>query len=156
MGVNSPSVGSVQSKLTIAAPAAGAEWQLVVPAGNWIRVLLARFTFTTSAVVGNRTFGVKISDGVDDLGFGRIVTAIPASSGPFPVSLASGKQGFTGVVTQIAAGFTMNVPDLILPPGFIFGGDTQGKDAADQYSAVKMFIQTWTQAPIIDGLVVAE
>lgn len=131
--------------VTVPAPAAGADWSLIVPAGHVYMVQSIQATLTTSVAVATREADLTFSDG-DTVWL--VVT-------PATTQVASLAYRYTWFAT--AAGLlagtnsTQPIPELVMLPGAILASSTALKDAADQWSAVKLYvIDTTVRAGAID------
>jgi len=121
-----------RSVLTVAAPAAGADWSLTVPAGHIYEVLSIQASLVTSAAVATRQVSLTLSNGVAVF-----------------LTLAAGFSQLTGL-TRRYAWYPFANPYTVLPDGIneipttilqglsIIASSTALIDAGDQWSAVKL------------------
>lgn len=126
--------------VVVAAPAAGVELSAVVPAGvNWL-VRSLRYSLTTSAAVANRFSTVVFQDGI-----GNTFAQIPAggtqaASLTFTYTLANGLP--VSVQNNIS---TTGLPtECRMPGGWAIKTLTSAIQAADQYSAMVLELETFT------------
>lgn len=143
-GIPSADAPGDQVRITVAQPAAGAEWSYVTT--TWTRFITARATLTTSAVVANRKPRYRVRDGGGvELVRTSETVAIPANTVlPILYSLDAPNASFTGDTS----GIVIISPSLWLPPGYTIGSITDLIDAGDQYSAVELIAQ---QLPYTTG-----
>jgi len=137
----SPNVQSVDGRgalriITVATPAAGAEWTQTVPAGReWI-VRAITWTFVASAVVASRLLFVIYNDG------GATNIRLPAGL----VQTASQNVSYSfvpGSGTSLGAGLPIAIPapaHLRMGAGWNIGSLTAGIDAGDQYSNIALHV----------------
>lgn len=126
-----------QDSVIIPNPALGAVWSYTVDGRYSERLVSARWTLTTSAVVANRFPVLQLLDTN-----GRIV-AVRWAGGTIAASLALGVT-LAGNVT-IQSNYGGNevfgpMPDFITPPGYTWRATVQGIDAGDQQSAITLFV----------------
>lgn len=131
-------------QVTIANPAAGADWRHTCPGQGVHRVVAMRAVLTTSAAVANRAVALVLSDGTDDF------ATIPAGA-----AIAASQ---TGVVSTIpgAPGVGATNGPLLLPsptdgflllPGWSLRTATGAIDVADQWSAVRLWVVEYPTGP---------
>lgn len=140
-------------RLTVAAPAAGAEWSYTVPAGTWVRWLEAFGTLTTSATVANRYPGWRLFDNAGAQ-IGGAALAIAATASTTGIRLCQSRgNSFQGIGNPDGVrDVKLDHPGQILAPGYQVQSYTQGLQATDQYSSVQVLLETWTIEPTYDGL----
>lgn len=119
-------------------PAAGAEWSYTVDGRYYERLISVRFTFTASAAVADRFPVVHLADAN-----GRVVAGYWAGSGikagvVQTVTLSPGNQVVSNYGPADVFGF---LPDLLVPPGWVWSSSTAGLDVADQISAITLVVQ---------------
>lgn len=127
-----------QDRVVVPAPAAGANWKYTVDGRYYERVLAVHFTFNTSAVVANRFPVVALTDNN-----GFIVTSVPGGSGIAAsngviTDLVVGGPAYNLGNTGNAFGF---LPDLLVPPGWIWQSQTFGIDVGDAYTGISLLVQ---------------
>lgn len=126
--------------LTVNNPAAGAEWTFTNPAFIKRRIQSVSATLVTSAAAGTRlpqisitgTAGARIYQAAATQGIGPSLTATVIFA---PVALAP--VGNTNLLTVPLA-----LPALTYD-GYIVSSLTQGIDAGDQWSAIKIDVEEW-------------
>ncbi|HEV3136146.1 MAG TPA: hypothetical protein VG348_15765 [Acidimicrobiia bacterium] len=140
------------TRVTIAAPSAGADWSYTIPASIWARLLSGFTTLTTSSTVANRYAGIIESDanGVE-IGELQVATAITAS---LVERISYGHSSQWATIAASPAG-TVAVqavfPSFPIPPGYTIGSKTVGLAAGDQYSSIQLLFEEWTAAPLLDS-----
>ena len=138
-------VEGIHREISVPSPAAGAEWSFTLPSGYDYLVALGRATFVASAAAATRTPGFQISNG-DGLQFyasqpGTSVAATLTQTVSYSTDGAQGPSGASAVNT-------IDVPEVILPGGWRIGSLTGLIDAADQYSAIRLYLlQLYDKAP---------
>ena len=130
----------IKQVVTIARPAAGADWTTTVPGGEQWRVLAGRFSLTTSAAAPTRLIQVPIT--VDGIEIFRAVdsTAVPASTTRNDSIAWSAAPTLVGQQNQ--QNF-IQIPLMWLPQGATIASLTLGLDVADQYSAVNLYVERY-------------
>lgn len=119
-------------------PAAGSNWEKVVPGGFYWRPVAAIFTYKASAAVGTRTVDLVIKNG-------QGVTLVHDVS-------KTGIAGSETVVTSIWRGgaenatlakgpFSLPMPDVVLEPGWSIGTAVKGIEAEDQLEAITLWVE---------------
>ncbi len=124
-------------RVNVTQPAAGVDWSAQVPGGVLWVVQGFRATLTTAVAVGNRRARLSIGDGADELGAqAQISVDVTASL----VATFGGLLG--GVPGRVAAATlaTCGLPFIYLQPGWTFGISTENLQAADQWSAVRLWV----------------
>lgn len=129
----------------VAQPAVGAEFTLRPQGQGGILVQSLLFTFTASAVVGNRVPSLALSDGTTVIWRTQAPTNV-AAAGVVPYV------AFDGGFPNTAAGglVTLGWPNqgLWIPQGYSLSSVTAGLDAAgDQYSGIVAYWQEFTSGP---------
>lgn len=128
--------------VTVANPAAGAEFSQAVPAGvHWI-LRSVKAVLTSSAVAGNRVARLKIADGAAN------VLILSSANVNQAASLAFTFNWFNGAFPS-AAGPTVEVGipgDLRLLPTWTIGTLTTLIDVGDQYSAIVLGVEEFIAA----------
>lgn len=119
--------------LQVPAPAAGADWTFTLPAAGYWRIRSVFATLTASATVANRQPGLAITDG----------TVLWHRARPGAVLIANGVADVLampglGFQTQGATQgtFTLPIPDVVMPPGFVISSVSTALQAGDQYSSI--------------------
>lgn len=136
----------IQRRVSVAAPAAGAEWKQTVPGGVYWRVLGGVSSFVASVAVANRLPGLSYTDG--SVEFYRVGGSQPMTAGltNSVLYLTSGQTAATG--STPVSGF--NIATFWLPGGYTFGSKTPNIQAADQYGSTELFIEEM-QLDLVDG-----
>jgi hypothetical protein len=127
--------------VTIAAPAAGADPVIVVPANsNWrIEALLA--TLVTDAVVNNRVPHLIVDDGQ-----GHNLFNVPFANNQVAGSTVIYSAGASIVASSFDNAITACFPQhLLLLQGWRVRMATSLLDAGDQWSATNVLIKEWLQ-----------
>jgi len=129
----------VRRVLLIPPPAAGFEWGPVGPGGGRVWRLLGGFTFLqTSAAVANRTPGINISDGNENVirsyAPGVVAAGVSQRVGYWPASSAPGAGG-SPLIDNVP------VPELLIPGGWTIASQTDLIQAADSYTTVALVIE---------------
>lgn len=119
----------VRRTVTGAAPAAGADWSITVPAGHAYRLLAVTATLTTSATVADRTPRFRLSDG-DAVFLDIPAVAVQAASLAGVFSWARNLGSYA-----LGSAQAVGIPDLILQPGWIASVLTDNLDSGDAWSA---------------------
>lgn len=125
-------------------PAAGAD--IAVPMtgiGAWL-ILSVAFQLVTSAAAGNRLVSLTVDDGTTV--YGRYpASAIQATNTTFLYTAFAGSSGTPAAGNAIPVSF----PDTgaWLPAGSTLRTLTQTKDAADQYSAISLYVIEFPTGP---------
>lgn len=135
--------------LAVAAPAAGVlTVGRQVPGETWERFMLARASFTASAVVGNRLITVQFIDYQGNVYFEAPVSGTVVASTVVTVNLARGI-----VPAVLAAGVSLAcIPDVLLMPGYTMRlVASGGTDVGDQWSAMNMYIQRFPSDAVQQG-----
>lgn len=126
--------------VNVPAPAAGADWAVVVPGGrNW-RIAMGTAQISTSATVTNRAPLALVTDGTETLWEYGNGAELPASQTAL-VSLASTPPpvGFAAQVLSVLAPF----PDAWIPGGFTLGTVTLNLQAGDQWSKISLYVEEY-------------
>lgn len=135
--------------VSVANPAAGANFALTAPGGEFWLLHSITFRFVASAAVANRLVHLFADDQTD------VYFRAPANS----IVAAAGDQrfcGFAGAPQSAAIGnevlFPLPANGLLLPPGWRFRTSTDAIDVADQYSEIRALIQSFPQGPTDEWL----
>jgi hypothetical protein len=137
------------NRVSVANPAAGADWTYTLPTGYYYRLLAGSMTFTTSATVANRLVMPEIRDaGGAVLWRGMSQGAIAASS--------SGRHSWTQVgvphaIQATGSAQTVALPDFWIPGGYVLRPLTLAIDAADQYSTIELLFERTDSIPASTG-----
>lgn len=133
----------------VANPAAGADWNAVVPAGCAWELLSAEGTLTTSAAVANRVPNLRIRDAAG-LELSRIgPQAVQAAT---LVGVFSYLVGFGTVAGVSGQQMPLPSPPFFLPSGWQVGSVTTAIDVADQWSAVTLAVREWSGRAVLLAL----
>lgn len=124
--------------LSVAAPAAGADWTLTVPAGHVYQLLSVFATLVTSAVAATRIARLLLGDGdstfLDVPPFASQITTLTRRYAWIP----AGQAYATGL------GILSPLPDVELQAGWTLGTTTDAIDITDQWSAIRVnVIDLW-------------
>lgn len=124
--------------IVVPSPLAGADWSFTVPGGSVWEPVAVRALFTTAVAVANRIATLVITDGSATLMTLPNVEPQAASqvNSYTWAAGASPTAGAIGAVGAVCAG----MPDLALPAGFTIAASTFAIQAADQWSAVTLFV----------------
>ena len=119
-------------------PVAGGVWSYKVDGRYYERLLMVHFTTVTDAVAGNRFAVLQLHDSN-----GRLFSEVPASgaiaaSTTIDSYISVHGPAFANEVSGSAYGF---MPDVLLPPDWMWGLTVFGIDAADQVSNVSLLVQ---------------
>lgn len=130
--------------LSVANVTPGQSWSFQVPGGCCWRVLFGQIDATTSAVVAQRTFGIK---------YGPPPVAAGGTGEAMWRSYRNVTNGaLQGVNFSVAAGATpgpdastlstqnITVPDQWLEAQWVVGGQEVNLDAGDQYTLVRLLV----------------
>lgn len=138
-----PTVG--QQLVSVTSPAAGQEWSTIVPAGQIWRPISVHVGYTTNGSAGNREVCFRIGNGTssgfgDDTGIylGLIGGFNHGASRTVFYSWIRGATQYDGVQSPYAV---LPLGDLYLKPGDKFDGHTTNKNAADQYSNIRILTE---------------
>jgi hypothetical protein len=126
--------GNIQ-KITIAAPGAGNEVVGSVPTQALWRIMAARFTLVTSAVVANRLFNLQFSNVTPF--FSVESTGVQTASQTRNYNAGIGVTRAAAVTDDVS----ISIPDMWLPPGTSFTTTTDTKDVGDAYGATQLLIE---------------
>ena len=122
--------------MSVAAPAAGANWSVTVTANDEWNLRSAICTLTTSATVATRSLVLQVldraSDVVMELPVGGTLAASSASDFCW-VSLAGSTTTGNNAAGQVGYGV---LPDGWFPPGWSVRVSTNNLQTGDQYSAI--------------------
>jgi len=139
-----PGTGVLKS-IAVTQPAAGANWIKTVPAGKVWRIQSIQFSFAASAAVANRQVHLLTEDSSGNEVFAeKFATAVTAGDTAymnFGAGLSNGGLVSNAAADQNALGYPVN---MNLPENFILTTQTDGMDAADQYSNVFVFVEEFT------------
>jgi hypothetical protein len=134
-----PGIGAfagVNRRLDVPAPAAGAEWSLTLPGGSWWRLLLGRATLVTDATVTTRVPGLQLLDPDAQVYETLSQTGVTATNTAAAV-YASGAGAVN--IGQGSAEAPVSWPDVVMPAGWVLRSRTLNLQAADQYSAIRLW-----------------
>lgn len=137
-------VGSSREQL-VTTPAAGKEWEYLLPSGYWYRVLFGRALLTTSAQVANRSPGFQIKGNDGQIFFQVDPAATLAASTALGVSYAASGPFTTGATS---GAFALGLPPAFIPGGFTIASFTNGIQTEDAYTVVRLWLeQVWDEDP---------
>lgn len=120
-------------------PAAGAEWTVTLNANHETLVRGIRVQLVTDATVANRFPRVEFVSGA----------SILWRSHPHAAQIASLTRDYNFVLggqhidAAAAAEYQNFLPNIILPPGAIVRGATDGLQAGDNYGAARLQLEQW-------------
>lgn len=134
----------IPRRIPVASPVAGADWSFPVPGGAIWYPLSVVATIVTSAVVANRNIALTYSD--ESGAYVRIVTSatVPAST-TSRQSWARGL-GANGQGTTLSQQ-SQSLPSFPLLTGDSIGVSTIGIDAADAWSAIRIYVAEVEERP---------
>lgn len=124
----------VQKRLTIPAPAAGADFSFTFPGGAWWRLLTLRLTLLTSAVVASRAVRWQMLDGAavfDEVPSGSTQAASITSI----YALGLNRTNLVSSAVPNYVGVALN--DIVIPGGYILRAQTINLDVGDQWSVAE-------------------
>jgi hypothetical protein len=130
--------------VSVATPAAGADWSYTITGSYWIRLAALSFQFVSSSATANRVPTLQILDEG-----GVILAAIP----PAAAQTASHTYTYTflpnvGVVGSIDANVAVApLPSFFLRPGYKVVTVTSAIDTGDQYSNIRMIAEQIDTGP---------
>lgn len=120
--------------VSVASPAAGADWSTTIPAGHLYQLLAIRAILTTSAAVANRAARLILGDGTST--YASIpAPAVQAASLAVSYTWAAGAPGVSVDLAQLGY-----LPDLVLPPAWTIGTSTRLIDVADAWTAIQLHL----------------
>lgn len=141
-----PTLPTGRQLISVADPAAGAEWTYTIGAGQIWRPIAVHFRLTTGATVANREVGMKIDDGTssgfsDDTGVyaGWPGTFFQVANRTFYYSYVRGWAQYDG--QGVADNVALPLGDWILRSGDRLSGHTFNKGATDQYSNIRILTE---------------
>jgi hypothetical protein len=135
-----------QDFIPVTTPAAGANAIFTVEARNWIRVLGARATVTTSATVANRFVSLDYINA-------RAQTYVRNSAG-LVVTASTTNQVFEWNAGRTVAEWAVNTPvlaplySIFLPPGTTVQVTLDSIQAADAITAISLTVERFDTGPI--------
>lgn len=122
-------------------PAAGLDVFMTVPALVRWRIIFMTATLGTSVAVANRFPGIFMTDGSFNLFDGRAIAAVAASL--TSILQASVMPTYAPPAYGVATQYVPMPAGIILKAGSIVETKTQNIDAADQWSAINLFVEEW-------------
>lgn len=130
----------------VAAPAAGADWQVKVPNVAYWELLAVSYKLTTSAVVANRQVSLLVKD-QNGVVLGEVDALAVQAAGATKQYV---HQDDVAAPEQIVA-ITGAVPlaGVPLQPGWTIGTSTALIDAGDQYGSIVVLVREWTAEEIV-------
>lgn len=127
--------------VAVANPAAGADWSVQVPAGVTWEVQAVYGQLATSAVVANRFPVLVITDAASN----PLVNANPGGGGQTATQTHKYTWAIDAASNQnTSANPSTPIPDVVLPAGATIASSTLNLDAADQWSAVSLYVVEYT------------
>jgi hypothetical protein len=128
-------VVGIQDDVLVSNPGAGVDWSYTNASGYYRRLLTGYAFFVTSATVGNRTLGIKVTK--DGQLYGRVraassVTASATVDVTYNSTTAWSQSGTQGT------GFQFGFPYIWLPPGWSIGSDTVNLQAGDTFTLIRL------------------
>lgn len=129
-----------QEALYVPTPAAGAQWAHKADGRFWTRLMAVRFNFTASAVVATRFIEFQLKDNN-----GVVITEVPAGGGivastSVQPSLTLNSPGYANAAQFQVPGY---LPDLLIPPDWVWGTATSAMDVGDQFSSIVVLVQRY-------------
>ena len=128
--------------LTIANPAAGAEWSVTVPTGEQWIVRAVRARFVSSAAVATRFPNLVEDDGAGNLTVQSAPATGIAAAQTWDISWFHGAVNIQNNNVQCNP-WTL---DTRMPPGFLIRSITGNIQAADQWSAIALLVERFIAA----------
>ena len=130
-----------QRIITLAQPAAGADWSASVPATARWRVNAVQAQFATSAAVANRVPHIVITDGQ-----GHTVYNVPSLTNQVAATTFQYSAGATVVTAFFDSAVVMALPyPLKMLQTWTISSLTTAIQAADQWSNIVLFVKEWLQ-----------
>ncbi len=130
--------------VTLANPAAGADWRHTCPGNAIHRVVAARALLTASAAVANRLPSLVLSDGSDDFAASPVTTAVTAGLA-VPISTFPGAPAGGALLTALTVASPTDGWQLL--PGWSLRVATVALDVADQWSAIRLWVVEYSTGP---------
>jgi hypothetical protein len=127
-----------QEPVYLASPAVGQEWVHKTDGRYYERLITARWTLATSAVVATRFPTLQLTDTN-----GVVITSVPMAGGVVAstVVVANLINGLTTLSSGTVGNTWGQLPDLLVPPGWTWQAVTSGLDAGDQESGIVLVFQ---------------
>lgn len=125
--------------VSVANPAAGADWSLVVPANLRWSILGVQATLVTNATVANRAPSLQIQDPV---GHGYDVTAPGAQAASQTIIWNWTPGGPEKTIVGVDASATLGVPTKV-GPAWVIRTVTSLLQAGDQWSTISLVFEEW-------------
>lgn len=121
-----------------AAPAAGADWLVTVPAGHLYRIRSIAAILTTSAAVANRQANLAIGDGES--------TFITVPANAVQAASLAWTYGWWPLAVALQTGLALEapLPDLQLMAGWTIGSAVGAIDVADAWTNIRLLIEDTT------------
>jgi hypothetical protein len=133
-----PSSGAgVTRSITVATPAAGANWSITVPPGASWTLISARATLVTSAAAANRTPNLQIKDGSGNIVLDALGGVAQTASLTVTWSWSAGAATSTVLSSVNSVGLPQG---LKLNAGWVIQQATANLQAADQWSAIALSV----------------
>jgi hypothetical protein len=128
----------------VTAPAAGADWQLVVPGDKVWEPISVVFRLVTAAVAATRVPQLAFTDGTTTWGFVNAdTTQIISLTRDYSFMANFNPAGTAVNGTRIAGA----MPAIVLPGGYTIGTLTEALDPADQYSNIFVTVEELLAEP---------
>lgn len=129
----------VPKLIVVPNPLVGHEWTYAFSGPSWYLLRTAIMNLTTSAVAGNRGVALVMKyTGILCGSFSAV--AVEVASSVFAYSI-----GAVSITTGVAGFVPIPTPDfLILKDGMSIGSQTVALDAGDQWSAIALFVEEFT------------
>ena len=137
----SPTINHVHGRIrsiTGTDPAADTEIIETVPARRRWKILSIRFLLTTDANVADRINNLTIDDGTIAL-----LYLVPPSVHPASTSFRYNYANFDSPQAPLNDQYLIQLPPLILSPGYRIQTSTINMQAADNYTAPQLLVEEW-------------
>lgn len=138
----------LRKTIQVQAPAAGAEWTTLVPGGVTWTLLSVTHTLATSAIAGNRSPQLVVTD----------EQGVTVATYPFPAVVAASltvvqglESGYGGPVNTNSNYGPLPDPARTLRPGSKLSSVTAAKDVGDQYSAIALTVIEWNLVEVVQA-----
>jgi len=122
--------------MTVATPAAGAEWTITVPAGKIWEILRTNYVLTTDATIQNRNSGIEIFDGTNTM---RITRAPENHTAATAITYLLGRGiDNSGIINAIQ---TIHAAQIFLFAGWTYRSKSTLLQTTDAYSTIKIYVR---------------
>lgn len=132
-------------EVVVAAPGAGAEISVPVPAGETWELLSASYLLTTSVVVANRRSSLRVRDTNNVLVDQVDGAAVQAASLAVPYVFQAGLSAAVAAVVNAQRLPACGIP---LKAGYSIGTLTTLIDVADAYSNIVLTVRQWSTSDV--------